>query len=434
MNRSKSFVTTVILVLVFVITNASVLSTQAIRRQLRVALYPYIPQKAEMYWRLETEFENAHPDIDLRYVDLGADYYGGQLLESLKSNMADVFEVDTVFLRDLVDANLVEELPPGTFLLNDTYLPVAVNASMLDGKVYGIPHWVCGNFLFFRKDDPERARFEKTATLDTLERILGRPFSQEQGLLVDLQGKSTLGEKYLDAVLDTYQTPDEALKHVSSSSPDAGSIRSLNRLFSLCPGGLCDSEKHHNSDQFYARQFAHRRARVLIGYSERMYYVVDEYLNGVREDEVAVGTITFSWNDTTKTYNPIGAYDIDAISAPLSDVGSKMLAWVDVLSIRKGMDSQTRKDASILIEFFNSEEFTSSLLIPEYGTAPRYLLPARSSLYSNRSLLQVAPIYTRFYEIMRHSVALTSKNLNTELRAIGKTIQKTGFTPQDSIK
>lgn len=414
--------------------NTTVASKPTARRQLRVALYPYVPQKAELYWKLEREFEESHEDIDLKYVDLGADYYGGKLTEAVKSSQADVFEVDTVFLRDLVDEKLLQELPPDVLTPKNSYLPMAVSASMLDGKVYGVPHWVCGNFLFFRRDDPERSRFEKLSSLDGLERILGRPFAQEQGLLVDLDGKSTLGEKYLDAVLDAYQTPDEALKHVSSASPDAGAIRSLNRLFALCPGGLCDSEKHHDSDQFYAKQFAHRKARALIGYSERMYYVVDENINGVREDEAAVGSISFVWNDTTKTYQPTGNYDVDVVSAPLADNGSKMLAWVDVLTLRNGLDQQKRQDALELIRFFNSEKFTAEILVPELGNAPRYLLPARNSLYTNPALLQAAPLYKKFHQIMEQSVSLTGRNLNNELRNIGKDLKKSGFTPREGLK
>lgn len=412
-------------------TGASSIQTTS-RRQLRVALYPYVPQKADMYWKLEREFEDAYPDIDLRYVDLGADYYGGQLVDALKNSQADVFEVDTVFLRDLVDGKLIQELPLDALSPKDTFLQVASDASTIDGKIYGIPHWVCGNFLFFRKDDPERSKFEKLISLDGIERIIGRPASQEQGLLVDMQGKSTLGEKYLDAVLDIYQNPNEALKHVSSTSPDIGAIRSLNRLFALCPGGLCDSEKHHDSDQFYAKQFAHRKSRALIGYSERMYYVVDEFINGVREDEAAVGSISFAWNDTTKTYDPVGVYDVDVVSAPLADNGSKGLAWVDVLTIRTGIDQQKRKDAQELITFFNSEKFTAELLIPTFGSAPRYLLPARNSLYTNRGLLQAAPLYTRFHEVMKQSISLAAPKLNDELRMIGKGLAKSGFSPRES--
>jgi thiamine pyridinylase len=343
-----------------------------------------------------------------------------------------VFEVDTVFLRDLVDEKLIQELPLDVLSPKDTFLQVASGASTIDGKVYGVPHWVCGNFLFFRKDDPEKSRFEKLSSLDGLERIIGSPASQEQGVLVDMQGKSTLGEKYLDAVLDIYQTPDEALRHVSSAAPDAGAIRSLNRLFSLCPGGLCDSKKHHDSDQFYAKQFAHRKARALVGYSERMYYVVDEFINGVREDDAAVGSISFTWNDTTKAYDPVGVFDVDIVSAPLADNGSTMLAWVDVLTIRTGLDQQKLKDAQTLISFFNSEQFTADLLIPTFGSAPRYLLPARNSTYTNRALLQAAPLYTKFYEIVKSSISLTAPKLNDELRTIGSKLTKEGFTPRES--
>jgi thiamine pyridinylase len=417
----------------YLVASTGASSTQTTsRRQLRVALYPYVPQKADMYWKLEREFEDSHPDIDLRYIDLGADYYGGQLVDALKSSQADVFEVDTVFLRDLVDEKLIQELPSEGLTPKDTFLQVASDASTIDGKLYGIPHWVCGNFLFFRKDDPERSKFEKLFSLDGMERIIGRPASQEQGLLVDMQGKSTLGEKYLDAVLDIYRDPNEALKHISSASPDIEAVRSLTRLFSLCPGGLCDSEKHHNSDQFYAKQFAHRKSRVLIGYSERMYYVVDEFINGVREDEAAVGSISFPLNDATKTYDPVGVYDVDAVSAPLADTGSKGLAWVDVLTIRVGLDPQKRKDALELITFFNSEKFTAELLIPAFGSAPRYLLPARNSLYNNRGILQAAPLYAKFHEVMKQSVALTAPKLNDKLRAIGKVLAGSGFSPREN--
>jgi thiamine pyridinylase len=439
MSRIHRLLTT-LCILVFTFTTLGPFSTIAAskqtlsRRPLRVALYPFVPQKAEMYWKLEREFEELNKEIDIQYVDLGADYYDGDLVNALKTKKADVVEIDTVFLRDLVDQKLIQEMPSEVLFPQDTYLPMAISASTVDGKVYGIPHWICGNFLFFRKDDPEKGRFEKVNTLNGLERILGRPFSPEQGLLVDLQGKSTLGEKYMDAVLDIYQSPEEALKHVSSAAPDPNAIRSLDRLFALCPGGLCDSEKHHQSDQYYAKQFAHRKARALIGYSERMYYVVDEFINGLREDESGVGSISFVWNDATKAYDIIGLNDVDVVSAPLADSGSKMLAWVDILSLRSGLDEQTRKDANELIKFFNSEKFNTELLMPSYGSAPRYLLPARNSIYTNHTLLQAAPLYNRFFEIMKQSVSLTGPNLNGNLRDIGKGIQKTGLSPREMLK
>jgi len=389
-----------------------------LRRSLRVALYPYVPQKAEMYWQLEQMFEDKFSEIDLRFVDLG-DYYDGQMVKNLIDGKVDVIEVDTIFLRDLVDKKLIADLPPSVLESTGTFLPVAEKAARLDGKIYGVPHWVCGNFMFFRADDPERNRLRNVRSLDSLERIIGRPLDPGQSVLSDFKGKSTLGEKYLDALLDVYQDEEQLMDRLAADEPDTKALQGLSRLFALCPGGLCDSQKHHNT-AYYAKQFAHRKARVFIGYSERLFFVADEYLNGVREDEPAVGVV--------------GKSDIDIAPAPLavtdtSKNGTISLAWVDVLSVSKSCKGEARRDAENLIKFFNDEEFTKCLLIPARGQAPRYLLPARSSLYGAPDLLAVAPLYTSFFEIMTNSISVTAPGLNEKLRSIGEFIDSKGFSP-----
>jgi len=393
------------------------------RRKLCVALYPFIPEKAELYWKLEREFMDNNPAIDLRYVETGANYYGSEPAKGLKAGRVDIAEVDTVMLPDLVADGLVSELPK-TYLPKDTYFPVAEKAASIDDKIYGVPHWVCGNFLFYRKDDPKRRRFEDIQSLGDLERIIGRPVSEQQSLLIDLHGKSTLGEKYLDVMLDSY-TPEEVLKKLEAGTLDDNALRCLDRLFALCPGGLCDSAKHHTFSPFYARQFAERKARAFIGYSERMFFVVEHYLNGVREDQPAVGKIT--WDE--KTFLPIGTDDVGAVPATLSDKYSTTLTWVDVLCIRADADEQKMKDALVFIDFFNSSHFTLSALIPEYGHAPRYLLPARKCIYSNETLLKAAPLYSRFGEIMQNGITVSQKGINTKLRDVGRKIEARGFGP-----
>ncbi|MBF0407460.1 MAG: hypothetical protein HQM10_08900 [Candidatus Riflebacteria bacterium] len=383
------------------------------RRQLRVALYPYVPQSAEMYWKLETEFEDLHPDIDLRYVELGVEYYSGQLLEAVRTSRADVFEVDTIFLRDLVDEKLIQELPADVLSPKDTFLQFACDSSMIDGKIYGVPHWLCGDLIFFRKDDPDHEKFEKLTSLNGLELIIGNSPSKGQGLLANMKGRSTIGGKYLDAMLDIYQTPDKTLKHVFCPTPDVLAINSLKRLSALRTGD-------DNSDKCNAKHFAHRKSRALLGYSEHMYYVVDEFINGISSDEAAVGSFSFVFNDTKQINEPVGAWDIDVVSAPMADNGSKPLARVDALTIRSGVDSAKRRDALELISFFNSEKFTAKLLIPEFGNAPRYLLPARNSLYTNPDLLRAAPLYSKFHEIMKHSITLSASKLCEKIRTISK--------------
>src|SRR5437867_10270538 len=60
-----------------------------------------------------------------------------------------VLRVDTVLLGDMKTAGRLSavDLPPGRFL------PMAEAAVTLAGKAYAVPHWACGNFMFYRATD-----------------------------------------------------------------------------------------------------------------------------------------------------------------------------------------------------------------------------------------------------------------------------------------
>ncbi len=239
--------------------------------------------------------------------------------------------------------------------------------------------------------------------------------SSSESLLVDLRGSSTLGEKYLDAVLDKHQNPNAALRYAILSNIDSDAVKALNRLFRLTPGGLCDSDFHHNYGQFYAREFSRLNARALIGYSERLHYVIDEYLHGIHEGKPSRGKDKAS--------------NVGIISAPLSDSGSKMLSWVDVVAIRSGLTETQTKDATKFVEYYTSFEINKKLLIPEWGKAPTYLLPALKKLYIDKDILEEAPLYARFGDVLKDAIAITGPNLNKNLREIGKKIETDGFLP-----
>ena len=386
-----------------------------IRRPLRVAFYPYVPDKAAMYWKVEQPFEAAFPRIDLQYVELGADYYKQGVETNLRNGAVDVVELDTVLLSHLVSHKLIAELPKTLAPSKKDYLGYAVDASQMNGAYYGVPHWVCGNFLFFDRSDPESKRFQNCDTLLKLEQIIGKPTAPSESLLIDLRGMSTLGEKYFDAVLDTHKTPAKALRFTTIKTIEPAAVRALSRLFRLTPGGLCDSDFHHDYGQFYARQFSRHQARALIGYSERLHYVIDEYLHGIREGKPSRG------NNQAQT--------VGIVSAALSDSGSTMLSWVDIMAMRAGLTNIQTQDATSLIQFYTSLKTTKDLLIPEWGKAPRYLLPARTALYSNCDVLDAAPLYKRFHEIVQKATAITGPALNQNLRLIGKKIQHDGFRP-----
>lgn len=59
-------------------------------------------------------------------------------------------EIDTVLLGDLIFDNLITAWasPPGQ---HDWY-PVGRSATIVKGKVYDVPHWLCGYFIFSRDE------------------------------------------------------------------------------------------------------------------------------------------------------------------------------------------------------------------------------------------------------------------------------------------
>jgi len=124
---------------------------------LKVALYPYVPESRELFLEFEKVFEAKHPGVNLQLIEshqnsqlskpisLAEDYYNGGLLKT----QADVYEIDTVLLQAMIEAKKIQpiELPDRQFV------PSSYKATTFDEKTWGTPHWVCGNFLFYKQDD-----------------------------------------------------------------------------------------------------------------------------------------------------------------------------------------------------------------------------------------------------------------------------------------
>lgn len=385
-------------------TSSRQLGGETSRRVLRVALYPYVPQSATIALTIKTAFEDRNSAINIHFVDLADDYYDS-LPTMVADKRADVFEVDGVFLDDLVRARSIEEMPLTTVASSEGFLPFAWAASVVKGKLYAIPHWVCGNFLLFRRDDPAAVSLHSIRSLSQLETVIGRP-AHDSGLFIDLWGRSTLGEEYLDAMTALYRVPSAILAHTRSTPLDSAAVHGLRRTLALCAAGFCKVDQYHSQEQFYPRQFAHGRARALVGYSERLYYVIDEALH-----------------DSPLTERAIGSGDIDAALPPFADSASTLLAWVDMMIVPSGLDAQTRDDAFRFVRFMASDSLMLALLIPSPRHAPLYLLPARAHVYSNSELLKAAPLYGRFFELLAGAVTVREEKLNDRLRSVGKILK-----------
>ncbi|MBI3825603.1 MAG: extracellular solute-binding protein [Candidatus Rokubacteria bacterium] len=358
---------------------------------LRVALYPYVPKGRELFFKLEAAFEAAHPGVNVELVEskpLLEDYYKDGLLKA----DADIYEIDTVLLPDMIRAGKIAPLT----LPNADFVPEARQAVQFNGSTWAVPHWICGNFLFYAKGD------EAVKKAKTWEELVAA-FGANTAWFVDLKGTSTLGEWYLTVIAGLDGDAASVLNRLQSSSLDPAAIQKLQALLGPCPAGYCRSRALHDRTGYYARQFARGRARAYIGYSETLHYALQEIADncGVtdgcrRADEIAVRAL------------------------PVLLPQGKPVGWVDGLGISAALTGRKKDLAREFIEFAASWQAYQLILNTETGTAPRYLLPALRLSTRNPEL--DPPLYKTLYAAFGMRLILTAEGLNKALRDRGEAL------------
>jgi thiamine pyridinylase len=343
---------------------------------------------------MEAEFECLHPGLNLELVEESNavdDYYASDpdKKRGFVYVEADVYEVDTILLSDFVAAKKLSqiELPFDDF---DEGARIAVSR---DGKTYGVPHWLCGNFLFYRRGDAEIAEAKSWSEISE---ILSK---RRQGLLVDFKGGLTLGEWYLTALSDAagLEAAQAAIVRQEQHEKHPEAIASLQKILDLCPIGYCRSEDLHDRSGFYARAFVRGQAAAYVGYSESIYL-------GLKE----------AADDCTPTSGCLQEGDIGVRNLPGSSDG---LRWVDALAIDAKLNGPKKDLALAFIKYAMQVETYRKLLLPEWPYTSRYLLPARPVEMTGE-----APLYVAFSQSIRSRQTGTTAGLNQSLRKLAKTV------------
>jgi thiamine pyridinylase len=377
------------------------ISAQSKRRQLTVSLYPFIPNAENFYLKIETLFEKQNPDIDL-VINLNADYYDEK--SGLITEEADIYEVDCILLSDFIKKGKIQNLTGKNFLYQQDDLMPATNIVYSGKELYAIPHWLCGNFLFTNVSDSAMKSIEK---LSDLEKVIGVDPNLKGGLLIDLKGKLTLGELYADALFDQYKDIEVVKKYITLSNLDKLTIDNLNRLNKITYSNWGRVDDYHNKIGFYQKQFAKGIGRAFVGYSESLSYILDEINSSCYAEEGC-----------------LPAANISISEFPLSDNGSKPVGWVDAFALDSKVKGQKLSDATIFINFLISKDSYHLALIPDYGSSPRYLLPAYKQFYSDSLVLQNAPYYKNLYPLAMKIISFTGDETSPILRQIGKKLDK----------
>nr|WP_321985187.1 hypothetical protein [uncultured Lichenicoccus sp.] len=360
------------------------------RRVLHVSLYPYIPEPEAAALALKQGFERLHPDVIVD-ITFNANYYDpspaakGVLFED-----ADIHEVDVVFMRDFL---ALHRLQPPQIAGLDPQEPLARQAATYDGVVWGVPQWMCTDFLIYRSDQTALAG---NHTLAGLARALGA----EHGLLLDMSGEGQLGELYLSTLLAGSDTAPSALLANGAPEPDAAVVARFRQILALEPAGLGRNAAYGDIESFYARQFARRTGSAFVGYSEMTHELLDETAKSCRQQDRCVT-----------------ADQVRVAGFPFADGKLRPTVWVDMFAIDAKVHGRTLTDARDFIRYAVSLPGYRRLLIPRPGDTPRYLLPATRTAFDDAMLQHAAPLTPQFRAIMEQGAVVAAPHLNATLHA-----------------
>ncbi len=338
------------------------------RIQLRVPLYSYIPDAAgdrfrAMSDRLEADFERQHPEVDLVVNpscfkdDL---YEPTQLASSLRGQgecAYDLVETDTMLLGELVGTGAVRPwaaLPEGV-----NWHPAGIKASTLDGKLYGVPHWLCTHYVISRDEAVSNAR-----TVDELVQLIASRKTPEIDVAGNLLGSWNLPSLYLDAWADTHG-PEQIQSAVSTERYDTQVIAGMKALAQGCEtaagnpclDGTFDTEENIDLP---AALFAEGKADATLGFSERLHTILKKLPSEAERQQLRISPA------------PLGA-------------GSQTLLFTDSFFLGAQCVGECEKAAVAFVNYMSQTSTYAWILLsedaPATGRVPRYLMPASLDVY-----------------------------------------------------
>jgi thiamine pyridinylase len=95
------------------------------------------------------------------------------------------------------------------------------------------------------------------------------------------------------------------------------------------------------------------------------------------------------------------------------------MSWVDSYVISAKCTGQCLQNAVAFIQYATAASTVAGALQGDSAGVPRYLLPARASLYSDTSITQNARLYPKLKTLIEQASAPSTDGLNTSLRTFG---------------
>lgn len=260
--------------------NGTLLLTGAQTRVLNVALYSFIPNVPGATFEvlvnnviMAGQMQNPQVLLSVQMNPVAQNtsptriYSFTELPAQLQQGGFDVMEVDTLYLGFLAQGGFINPVE----ITGDTPLPVALQASSFGGQLWGIPSWLCMDFIF-----SFNPAVRDVNSLPELFQFLGGTPSGQTPMVGDYNGSWRLPSIYINAYVQNYGYGQIARS--VTAPPDPATISNIIDVTATCANGAvnnCINGTYHNSPTPgpTEKAFATGQAGADVGFSEQSLYI-----------------------------------------------------------------------------------------------------------------------------------------------------------------
>ena len=311
----KCFTAFILLIMAFSMTAC----TQRPVDTLTYAVFPYLPDVEYYQEIIETRWAEIEPDIRLVRADWDC-YTDG------KPEGIDVVMFDAVMRDKIVESGWIQSIDPSEVDKIEDIYPFALEGSTVNGKLYGIPVFLCGNFLIYDQDNEALAKAEHITDLEGMSEIL----------VVNSEFSNYREQYTIEATADT-------LGDVNPSIDDSDNVY-------MQPIDDLTINKHkHDDNMQVAKVYDSGVGQGYIGFSESMRFLEN------RVNETQIRTISFG------------------------DQENIFRLYVDNAALTAGVKGQRYEKCLELMNVMAEADVLTKVSVQK--GVPQYLMLARKSAY-----------------------------------------------------
>lgn len=314
-----------------------------------VAIYPHIPN-VELFEKVLLEkWAELEPDVPLTIEHW--DCYSGP-------SDCDVLMYDTIVLSYLAENGLIQPIQREDIRDADDLLPFVLEGVTHNGVYYGVPYFVCGDFLIYYREDAEMAKVKNFAQLHALTKERQK-VNADAGVVLNVQ--IDYPYHYLESYVDFREEYTLFEEMPDCNDPDPRIMKRLGEIKEV----KADLPEAEGIDD--GQMFADGHGFAYYGVSEDMVYM-EKILDQLEITNISLG-------DGKNI--PLFYTDVTSVATHVTDPEKLELC-------RKLMNMVATKD------FLESQCFKNG--------APQYLLPVRQSVYL--AAAEQYPMYGKLYELV----------------------------------